>query len=137
MNSHLTSKYASSQPYLNDTAIKFFSDANVAMLKQKIEWLIAKKGCTMNGRRILVAEETIKGVMNEIYITNIGRVHEMNDDVIEIVYDAIVNEMEQIELNNKLDKKTAMFQHPESGLRRHAPIKLNTKKPSFGFNMNY
>jgi hypothetical protein len=135
MNSHLASKYATSQPYLNDTAMAFFSDANVDLVKRKLEILLRK--FRMNGKVILVAKETIINVMNEVYITRIGRLHEMNDMVIEIVYDAISNEVEQIEYNNKLDKRTAMYQHPESLLQRHPPIKLNTRKPSFGFNMNY
>lgn len=135
MNSDAQYRYVGRQRYQNETSFAFFSDDNVSLLKNKIETLLLKY--RMNGQIIQVSKNTIVNVMNQIYENKHGRLHEMNDDVIEIVYDAISNECEQIEYNNSLDKMAAFHQHPETLTQRHPPIKLKTKTLNHGFNMNY
>jgi len=118
----------------------------------------ALEGVDKNRRHIVVPEETIVGVLSNMYRNatrpNIGDIYtryvipqnELRCDdrsiinqTINVIVRTIRDEIETTENNQKLSVWTTVLgDFNKEGLRSHAPIKIRRKHPQYmAFNMNY
>jgi hypothetical protein len=134
---------------------QFFSKSNIKKISRKITELLM--GVLKNNRPIIVADNSICGVMSSVYDSfrpETGDIHTryivpkarepsyiqtMTDEVINIITTDVKNEMEMVEINSKLSVWTTVLgDFNEHGLRSHSKIKLRENRPMpMSFNMNY
>lgn len=144
--------YEHTNPYIES----FFSKTTVNMLSRQITHLL--QGVDKRNRPIIVPDKTILDVMNNIYSSfrpATGDIHSryivpaggykdnylqsMVDQTLEVIVNEVRSTMLAEEANSKLTAWTTTYgDFNEHGLRQHAPIKINNKRPtSFQFHMNY
>jgi len=135
---------------------KFMSDETVHIISCKLTELLA--GVDPNNRPIKVSNRVIYHMMGQIYnsfrpatgdiygrynVPNgmgpVSYVQSMIDQTIEVIFSTIRSEKAMEECNSKLSVWTTILgDFNEHGLRQHAPIKIQEKRPQpMQFNMNY
>lgn len=133
----------------NGTFQKLFSNDTIHWMSRKITELL--RGVTVDGRDIIVPDDTIISVMNAVYITyrpqtgdvysryNISQLEGRDDanhiitETIEIIVDQVSNEMEVANINYKLDKWDSILLGDgisRVGLRQYSPLKMREKRPT-------
>lgn len=135
---------------------KFFSQETVDIISNKLTQLLM--GVDPQNRPIKVSGRVIYHMMGQIFDSfrpptgdiygryNVPNgmgadsyVQSMIDQTIEVIYSGIRAEKEMEECNSKLTIWTTVLGDTNAhGLRAHAPIKIQEKRPTpFLFNMNY
>lgn len=134
---------------------KFLSPETVGMVSKRITHFL--KGIDQLGRDIVVPDETILNVMDQVLLNfrpEVGdiftRHHIINkrqfetfnnliNEVVEIIVSQIKNEEMTLKCNRQLSVWNTIYgEHNAHGLRQHAPIKINRKRPqSMAFFENY
>ena len=126
---------------------KYFSKDTVRLISYKLTELL--QGVDPQGRPIIVPDKTISSVMDSIYDSYrpptgdvYGRynvptdepqnyVQSMIDQVIEVIFADVRNNLGMDECNSKLSIwTTVMGDFNTNGLRQHSPIKIREKNTS-------
>jgi hypothetical protein len=94
------------------------------------------KGVHPEGKNIIVPNDTIRSVADSIFQTSVQSADHMQKMVINYIANAIKNEYETIENNNKLDIWVTKYDI-ESGLQQFNSTKLNYKKRNYGTVWKY
>jgi hypothetical protein len=133
----------------NKTFQFMFSDQTIAWMSAKITELL--KGVSIDGRDIIVPNDTIISVMNSVYNTyrpqtgdlysryNISQLESRDDanhiitETIEIIVDQVSNEMEVARNNYHLDIWDSVLLGDgisRVGLRQYPPLKMRENRPT-------
>ncbi len=140
----------------NNYLKNYFSEKNIKNISNKITDLLA--GVDPDNRPIVVTDKNIINVMTGVYESyrpqNIGSIYgkhvatpesgddiirNMTDQTIEIIVTDVRDNLGMEECNKKLTIwTTVMGDFNDHSLRRHAPIKIQKKRPNpFEFHMHY
>lgn len=137
----------------NPAIAAFFSDSTARFIQSKVTELLR----TFYPPGIIVPCDRIVEVMNDIYrayrpstgdpmtryvipsLENPNYVDELINQVVEVITSDVKNNLLTEQRNSKLTIWTTLFgDFNEHGLRQHAPIKLQKKRPkTMLFNMRY
>ena len=133
----------------NETFSDLFSDKTVNWISREVTRLL--EGVGTDGRSIIVPNDTITGVLNDVYISyrpQVGDIYsrynikqfEPRDDAnhmitrtIEIIVDQVSSEFEMAEHNKTLSIWDSVLLGngiSRKGLRQYAPIKVRDKRPT-------
>jgi len=110
------------------------SDKSIAFMSR----IITKQldGVHPEGKNIIVPNDTIRSVADSIYQTSVQSADVMQKMTINYITNAIRDEYQQIENNNKLDIWVTKYDI-DSGLQQFNGIKLNSKQRHWGTMWNY
>jgi hypothetical protein len=135
---------------------KFFNINTINVISKKITQLL--QGVDPRNRPIIVPNESIKNIMDSVYINfrpqtgdiytryiipnglnSDDYINDMIDQTVEIIYSEVKNNIEMEQNNKKLSVWTTVLgDFNENGLRSFPPIKVLNKHPAYcQFNMNY
>jgi len=135
---------------------EYFSKSTIKMISEKVSELL--EGVDEQKRKIVVPDDTIAFVMSDIYDDfrpqigdintryNISKsngpenyMQDMIDQVIEIIYSDVKNNVEMQQYNSTLTAWTSVYgDFNKHGLQQHPKIKIRNKRPApMQFNMNY
>ena len=135
---------------------KYYSNENVRKISKKVTELLM--GVHPENRPIIVPDSTIYNVLDSIYqnyrpptgdiygrynipsgTTTESYVQDMIDQVIEIIYSDVKNNLEVEYNNSKLSKwVTVLGDFNDNMLRSHPILKIKKRRPNpMEFNMNY
>lgn len=155
VGSNLNTKFVGFSDY-NDCIQKYFSKNTIDTISKKITQLL--QGVDHQNRPIIVPDRQIGYVMDSVYQayrpptgdiygryniptgnTTESYVQDMIDQVIEIIYSDVKNNLEVEYNNSKLSKwVTVLGDFNDNMLRSHSDIKIRKRRPNpMEFNMNY
>jgi hypothetical protein len=153
--SDLNTKFVGFSDY-NLCIKQYYSQDTINIISNKVTQLL--QGVDPDNRPIIVTDRQIANVMDAIYNsyrpptsdiygrynvpsgdTTESYVQNMIDQVIEVIYSDVKNNLEMAENNSKLSAWVQVYgTFNENGLRAYPPIKTRVRRPNpMEFNMNY